>query len=388
MMNGFKRLWGESHRFYLGVFAIVVLIVLADCMWICIDNNVSLTKVGVEQHVDNILSKENGISVLENYYMSFEKIGTDKGAEYGLMLAILGIMGLLCAREIVFTDVRTQEFRSTWPVKRWVRELYDYVAMLLTIVFGVLIQMVVLLLIQCRYNRVLLEVLTNDGIISKVTDEMSAANQYFLMGMAYYLLAVIVSYTWICLGMSLAKNPIAGALIAVLVKGLIQTVWTSLGWYVLAVFTSDANSMQAAYYYNDFADYIERVGSYLLIYQDFFNGVNVSSGVISGCENAFSVTHWLIAQIAFLMLLVGSLIVSAKRKDLAKGKIFYFPIISYPLGLLVGLAVFVISVENFLYDISLIGWLVAVVLGFVSAIGTCLLCHPFSKSKIVRLEVK
>lgn len=387
-MKGFRRLWGESRRFYLCVLAIVVLFVLADCVWICTDHGASLTKSGVEQLVQDVLSKENGISVLENHYMSFAKVGTDKGAEYGLMLAMLGIIGLLCAREIAFTDVRTQEFRSMWPVKSWVRELYDYVAMLMTIVFGILLQIVVLLFVQCRYNQLLLEALAKEGITSLVTDEMSACNQYFLMGMAYYLLAVVVSYTWFSLGMSIAKNPIAGALISVAVKLLLQIVWTTFGWTILALLTSDMDSMQQAYYENDLADYIESAGCYLLIYQEFFHDLDVSSGVVGGYVDTFTVKNWVIAQLILLVLLVIALLVSAKRKDLAKGKTLYFPVLAYPFGLLVGIAVFVICLEWFWWDLIEIGVIVSVILGIASAVAMFLLCYPFSKRKSVRLEVK
>ncbi len=387
-MKSFRRLWNESRRFYLCVLMIVAIFVFIDCMWICMDNDITLSKSEVVRMVQNTLLKENGATMLENRYLSLEDIVINKGAEFGLFLTMVGVIGLLFAREIAFTDIRTLEFRCTWPMKNWVRELYDYVAMLGAILFGVLLQTVILLFVQSRYNHLLVEVLAEQGITTKATEAMALGDQYLLMGMSYYLIAIVVSYTWMSLGMSLAKNPLVGAIISVVVKVLLQLVWGSLGWTVVAGLTSDVDSTQPAYYYNDLADYIESVGDYLLIYQDFFYGVDVSSGTIGGCGETFTATHWIIGQLVLFGLLVIGIVISAKKKDLAKGKLLYFPILSYLLGFLVGLGVFIICMEWFFYDTTLIGLLAAIILGFVSAIGICLLCHPFSKSKIVRLEVK
>ncbi len=387
-MKSFRRLWNESRRFYLCVLIIVAFFVFVDCMWICIDNDITLSKSEVVQMVQNALSKENGVAMLENRYLSLEYDIINKGAEFGLLLTMVGVFGLLLAREMAFTDIRTLEFRCTWPMKNWVRELYDYVAVLGAILFGVLLQTVILLFVQSRYNHLLVEVLAEQGITSQVTDAMAFGNQYLLMGMLYYFIAIVVSYTWISLGMNLAKNPIVGAFISVVVKVLLQLVWGSLAWMMVAGLTNDVDATQLAYYHNDFANYIESVGDYLLIYQEFFYGVDISSGTIGGCGETFTVTHWMIGQIVLWGLLVIGIVICAKKKDLAKGKLLYFPILSYPLGFLVGLGVFIICLDCFFYDTTLIGLLVAIILGFVSAIGVCLLCHPFSKSKTVRLEVK
>lgn len=385
-MKSFGRLWGESRQFYLYILVIVAFVVLLDCMWICTDNDVSVTRSGVEQIVQNILSKDNGVSLLENHYLSLEDVGVEKGAEYGLFFLMLGVIGLLFAREIAFTDIRTLEFRCTWPIKNWVRELYDYVAMLAVIVFGVILQTVILLLIQMRYNSLIVDVLSEQGIISKAMDSMSVSNQYFLVGMAYYLIAVIVSYTWITLGMSLAKNPIVGIVLSVLVKFLLQIVWSGFGWLIAANLTSDVSSVEMAYYYNDFAYEVECIGDALLMYQEFFYGIDVPSGTIGGCGDTFTMKHWFVVQMILCVLLVVGIVICAKKKDLAKGKVIYFPILAYPLSVLVGFGVFAFCMDWFYLNSFEI--IVSVILGIVTAIGTCILCHPFSKSKSICLEVK
>lgn len=386
-MKGFGRLFEESRRFYLCVLAMVALFVFADCTWICNDNNISLTKSGIEQMVQISLEQDNGVS-LENHYMSLYDVVISKGTEFGLFLTMLGVIGLLFAREMAFTDVRTLEFRCTWPMKNWVRELYDYVAMLVVILFGIILQTVILLLVQIRYNGLLVKVLAEQGITSKATEVMSASNQYLLISMACYLMAIVVTYTWITLGMSLAKNPIAGIIISVVVKLLLQILWACLGWSIVVALTSDVASAQSIYYYNDLADYVESIGNYLLMHMEFFYGVDVPSGTIGGYGDAFTVTHWAVLQGVFCVLLIVGIVISAKKKDLAKGKVLYFPVLAYPLGILVGFGVFVICMEWFWWDALEIGIILSIVLSTASAIGTCLLCHPFSKSKSVRLEVK
>ncbi len=388
-MKGFRRLFEESRRFYLCLLAIIVVFILADCMLICHDREVSLTKSGMEQMVQTTLAEENGVSIVENQYLSLEDIAKERGTElFGLFVVMLGVMGMLFAREIAFTDVRTQEFRNTWPIKNWVRELYDYIAMLVVIVLGFVAETIILLLVQIRYNSLLVDVLTGQGITSKVTEEMSTSNQYLLISMTCYIIAIVASYTWISLGMSLAKNSIAGALISVVVKCILQLVWTCFAWSVVASLTSDANPTQSIYYYNDFADSIEEIGCVLLIHQEFFYGMDVRTGIIGGYGDGFKISHWMLAQVVICILLIVCLVISAKKKDLSKGKLLYFPVLGYPLGILVGLGVFLICDEWFWWDTNGLEIVVSLVLGFGAAVGTCLLCQPFTRSKSLRLEVK
>ena len=148
-MKSFGRLLAVSRRFYLCTLAIIVVFVLIDCMLLCNDREVCLTKSEVKQMVQTNLTEENGVYLVENHYLSFEDIAKERGTElFGLFVVMLGVMSLLFAREIAFADTRTQEFRCMWPIKNWVRELYDYVAMLLVIVLGLILEIVILLLIQ------------------------------------------------------------------------------------------------------------------------------------------------------------------------------------------------------------------------------------------------
>ena len=381
-MNSFGRLLAVSRRFYLWVFAIVVMVVLADCAFICKDKDVYLTKSGVTQMVQTTLAEENGASMVENHYLTLENLAAERGNGFGLVAVILGMITLLVVREIAFTDVRTQEFRHTWPVKNWVRELYDYVAMLLVIVLGFVLETLILLLMQIRYNHLVIDVLAEQGITSKVTDMMSDCNQYFLMSMAWFLLAMINSYTWISLGMSLAKNSIVGAILSVVVKGLVQLIWCFLGYNVVGCFA------QLGFWDEDFDWMVCEIGEYLLFDTLFFRHLDLNRGDVVNLGYGFTVFHWMFAQVAICVVLIICYIISARKKDLSKGKLLYFPSLRYPLGIMSGFGVFTFCYEwlswwDYNFEVVL-----SLVLSISAAVATILLCRPASKSKSVRLEVK
>lgn len=380
-MNSFGRLLAVSRRFYLWVFAIVVMVVLADCAFICKYKDVYLTKSGVTQMVQTTLAEENGTSMVENHYLTLENVATESGSELGLITVVLGIMTLLFAREMAFTDVRTQEFRHTWPVKNWVRELYDYVAMLLVIVLGFVLETLILLLVQIRYNHLVIDVLAEQGITSKVTDMMLECNQHFLMSMAWFLLAMINSYTWISLGMSLAKNSIVGAILSVVVKGLVQLIWSFFRYNVVGCFA------QLGFWDEDFGWMVCEIGEYLLFDTLFFRHLDLNRGDVVNLGYGFTVFHWMFAQVAICVVLIICYIISARKKDLSKGKLLYFPSLGYPLGVLSGIGVLAFCVEWMCWDDDF-GLVLSLVLSISVAVATILLCRPASKSKSVRLEVK
>lgn len=391
-MKSFGRLLAVSRRFYLWVFAIVVMVVLADCAFICKDKDVYLTKSGVTQMVQTTLAEENGVSLVENHYLTLENIAAERGNGFELVMVMLGVMSLLFAREIAFTDGRTQEFRHTWPVKNWVRELYDYVAMLLVIVLGFVLETLILLLMQIRYNHLVINVSAEQGITSKVTDAMTASNHYFLLGMACYLIAIVTSYTWISLGMSLAKNSIVGAILSVVVKGLLPAIWMYLRivYEIVMYWTNGVPSAQPGYN-NELVDAVESLGYCLLTNGYFLFEMDVKTGnidSIGSIGNVFTVYHWMIVQAAVCMVLIICLVISARKKDLSKGKLLYFPLLRYPLGVMSGFGVFSFCCEwlcwwDYNFEVVL-----SLVLSLSAAVATILLCRPASKSKSVRLEVK
>lgn len=384
-MKSFGRLLAISRRFYLCVLAIVTIFVLMDCIYICNDCGISLTKTSVEQYVENTLTREDGESMLETRYINLASTVIDKGNNVSLMglwVTMAGIIVLLFVRAISFADDRTQEFRTTWPVKGWVREVYDYLALLGIIIFGIVLETVILYTVQVRYNDLFLNVLGEHGIVSRVTEFMSQSPQNLLVNMGYYLICLIAAYTWIYLGMSLAKNVLAGAAIALIVKGVLAFLCETFVWEIVTDVTmlvTAGNDEMANYVANEVSD----IGFSVVSGAGFFWLLDLNQSLDGGYDT-FTITHWIVIQLVLCVLMVAGIIISAKKKDLSKGKLLYFPILDYPLAFVTGIGFYAFLTEFLCWDYSVISFIASAIL----AIVTYILIHPISRNNMQRLEVK
>lgn len=384
-MKSFGRLFAISCRFYLCVVALVTVLVLVDCVYICNDRDVLLTRTGVEQYVEHTISEEDGISELENYYVDLAGAIMDKGGNasvMGLWLTIVGIIIVLLVREVSFSEDRTLEFRTTWPVKSWVREVYHYLAMLVVIVFGGVLEMGILWIAQLRHYDLMSEVLDKQGILSKSMELISQNNQRFITGMACYILCIVVTYTWIHLGMSLARNIVAGAVLALIMKGGLALLCDTVVWEVVSNVTMHITAGDEGMA-NGMAYYVTDIGMNVLSNSEFFFNMDINQ-TIDGGVYVFTVTHWMIVQVVICLLLVIGIVISAKKKDLAKGRLFYFPMLDYPFAVIAGLILSVFFVDFFWWCLPELGFIIAMIL----AVIIFALIHPFSKSKTQCLEVK
>lgn len=384
-MKSFGRLFAISRRFYLCVAALVTVLVLVDCAYICNDRGVLLTKTSVEQYVERTMAGEDGTSVLEDHYIDMASAIMDKGNNasiMGLWLTMAGVIIVLLIREVSFSENRTLEFRTTWPIKSWVREVYDYLAMVVVIVFGGVLEMGILWMAQLRHYDLLSEVLDKQGIHLKSLELITQNNQRFLTGMVCYILCIIVTYTWIYLGMSLTRNIVVGVVLALVMKIGLAILCDTLVWDIVSDVTmrttADNENMVS-----DVANFVSDVGVNVLSNSAFFFNLDINQRLNSGAI-VFTVTHWMIVQLVICILLVIGIVISAKKKDLAKGKFLYFPILDYPFVVITGLILSVFFVEEFWLDVPELGFITAMILATIIFV----LIHPFSKSKIQRLEVK
>ena len=119
----------------------------------------------------------------------------------------------------------------------------------------------------------------------------------------------------------------------------------------------------------------------------FFRHLDLNRGDVVNLGYGFTVFHWMFAQVAICVVFIICYIISARKKDLSKGKLLYFPSLGYPLGVLSGIGVFAFCVEWMCWDDDF-GFVLSLVLSISAAVATVLLCRPASKSKSVRLEVK
>ncbi len=387
-----KRLFLESRRFYLVVIMLVLLATFIDTIFVCQDKDVILSKGSMEYIVHKTMTEENGIVTLQNQYISFKDIAVDKGSSATLInqwVTLVGIALLLLVKEVAYADVRTQEFRFTWPVKKWVREIYDYFAMLATILAGLLTQTLSFLVVQVRHNHLLIEVLQDNGLTSNMQHVMESENKELLLSMFCYTIAIVVAYTWMYLGMSVTKNALVGIILSAVVKlcllySLLTIVWSVVAEIVMKITPDDY------YMIDDVASIIAETPLYILSISEFFWAYNsdidtvLVTTVYDKLDYSFTVGHWIIAQVLLLVLLIGGIILSAKKKELSKGKLFYFSILDLPFVVVVGCGVFLYIAENIWWDIPTYALAILIIIQVVIFVYI----HPFVRKKSQRLEVK
>ncbi|MBQ9983088.1 MAG: hypothetical protein IJP29_00710 [Lachnospiraceae bacterium] len=368
-MKDCKKLWNVSRYFYLGVLLLATLVVLLDCVFICHDKDIHITRSGMERYV----VEQQSLGYLTPIFSDLEELPLDKGSNYdlnGMFVSVCGIVLILFAKELCYSDSRTREFRRVWPVRNWVRELYDYIMVLAIIVYSNVLQFVVLLLCQNRSNSLLLSVVTGQGVT--ITGEQAIwaqANEAFACNMLFYMMAMIINYTWIYLGMSVTKNPLLGAGLAIVVK---SCVW----WIGETLFYSLSMKELLDYFLPNMYTFLN------FNYQRKYGMTEIYMG-----EQFYTVSwsQWFAITIGILAVAVIMIIVFAKYKDMAKGKIFYFVGLDILFAFVVGLGFFAFWLEwfDFLYY-----ELVSLILSLVVVVVVSCLTHAFSASKRLKLEVK
>lgn len=400
-MEGWKRLYAESKRFYFVLLILVSVCVLMDC-FITFGGYGAVDQAGV-MHTQEALGEVEPEVLFENTYLSFEEdllyrfTDIDGALLYGMTLG--GILILLALKQVAFSDERTREFRNMWPVKSWVRELYDYFSVLCLVLWGILLQLVVLLVIQNRYNSMLMEYIGVNRQNALVSSLMNAANEQVVLILLYYMFSVIIMYTWIYLGICLAKNPVVGAIGSGLVWIAIH--WVCDGWIWRFAYDN------AQYYV---MDGVVECGPWLYAYKilmtiqlvlsdtmamDYYDSsrqcFQAGYGFLEKLEIC-SVETWLAWKLLLLVVLVCSIAFAAKKKELSCGKILYFPKLDYVVALFVGVTGGSIWMGTIIsYDVErIVGYdlFTCLLIGAVSAVVTFLILHPRMSKEKQCLEVK
>lgn len=394
-MSTLRRLTKESWRFYLPVLIIILFLVICDSLYICRDAGVVFTKTAAEQQLQAKIAEaektgttfqvsEQGRDLLESI--------CDKADNYSILgfgVTIAGIVFLMILRRLSYMDIRAEEFRRTLPVKERSMIIYDYFCMLGVILAAALVQGTILLGGQTCYNRNLMELAPKYSAGTVADSAVMQANQRLLLYMMCYLLFVLLLYTWIYLGMTVVKNPILGAVVSI------------FNWQGLYSFENYYMGMLLGSCYNDgnydvltLADRIG-VGDRLNIISDFmdslfspsvFFGYYIkNSTILTGNAEGYHI--WLNAVVMAVALVMGILLIVflGGRRELSKGKLFYFPILDYPFAFLCGIMVFIFLNEVVLWYLD---GVIAMVIGFVAAVMVCLWIHPLSKKKSEKWEVK
>lgn len=271
-MKDYIRLIGQRKGFYLTMLIISLLI----------------TIIGTNFHINiSMETKQNFVSHLDNLVNQYSVVG--------FAFVIVMVFCMILLNKFQMNDVKTKEFLETLPVKKSTLELYDYL--------------------------VLSGILLLDGLISGhihiVRFSIKAVGEWSqLVIMFLYVFAI---YTFLYLCMSEFKNLIAGAtfsglLVAVsqiIVEIIYDTIFINSDWLLSKLSHNKiAIPLEGAF------QYIRAVFSPRFYYSKLF--------MLSGgeCRNIYFIPT-IVMLTTLNLLLIATLVVLARTRELSKGKIFY-----------------------------------------------------------------
>lgn len=378
-MKGFIKMTKETWKFYLVVFAVVLFLTLCDSIFTCVENNTAyggkifnydMGKDSVEE-----FKEKNGGRLYGGQDIS--DIFTDKIHNYAILgfgFQIILILLILLIKQFVFIDERTKEFQTVLPVKQVTRVFHDYLFILGILVFGQMLQVGIFLAYQTRYNTELMETAKKFSVTCFVDNHtISGLNERLLIYAGFYLLFLVAAYTWIYLWTLVTKNPIVGSLSSIVLWGAVPFLFDIfLDNCILPFGCGD-------YYWNDQTyEFITWVES-MLSPSDFF-GIN---GLDLDKHNYLAQTAG--AMVGFVLLMLVLILLVGCKRELSKGKLFYFPVLDYPFSFLTGILAVELVFELSMFAMS---GMVYVLIWMMATVSIFILIHPFSLRKSNSWEVK
>lgn len=365
-MKGFAKLTKVTWQFYLVALIIMLLFTAADSLYVCIEDNSAyggkLFHYSMEEDsAEQFLEKNGGILYSGK---DISVVYCDKARDYevfGYHLMLLLLIVIILLKQCVFMDVRTAEFQRTFPVKQWVQVLHDYLAVLGIIVLPALLQLGIFVAYQTTYNTETLKTAELFSITGGSEAIIAQSNEHLLLFWGIYFLYVAVAYTWIYVGMLLAKNPIVGVVLSIIAKVGVYNLIEIWQFYYRE---PDANFLYA----------LEYIVEYISSPQEAF-GLNTDTLMEGDSQMILATVCGLLGMIVLSLFLMHFV---SERRELSKGKVLYFPILDYPLCLLVGLLIF-----------SWFGYMpIHLIMGMIAVVIIFVLIHPWSSGKRTVLEVK
>lgn len=360
-MAGFIKMTKETWKFYLTVFAIVLFLVMNNTVLICRENNSvyggKMFRYSMDEDSAREFTKKNDISFGKN----LTEVYVDKVDNYewlGYIATIMILIVILMAKQFVFIDQRTKEFQISLPVKQLTQVMHDYLFILGILFLGEGIQGGFFLAYQTCYNRKVLETAKMFSISEVNGGMITEANERLLAYMGMYFLFLLIAYTWIYLWMFLTKNPIIGVVAAI-------GIWWCTYLLLDVIIWNCISEMYAGGNWNPMADCMEWIASMLSPF-GFFNRNSLGDGLHSVGQTA-------IVMLIFWLVMLVLIVIAGLKRELTKGKLFYFPILDYPIAFILGMGIMIYISENF-------GVLenIVVVAGVILSIVIFILIHPFS----------
>ena len=380
-MAGFMRLMKETWKFYLAVLVIVLFLVLNNSVWICKKNNSDYGEkmffYDMAKDSVNEFTKKNDIVFGKNLAQVYE----EKVNNYewlGYVSTIVIIIMIIFAKQIAFAQNRAKEFQATLPVKQVTGIIYDYLCILGILFIWTLLQGGIFLAYQTVYNKRVLETAKMFSI-AEVNEGMTAeANEQLLIYMIMYSLFILVAYTWIYLWTVLSKNPIVGVITAIGIWYVIYVFVDTIGCKFIAI-AYDSDSIEGFYVADFIENLIVSIESILSPFTYFYNLVRYIRNDDGGFMGLAGVVLVLVLVMLVLIVIAGS------KRELTKGKLFYFPIWDYLISFIFGMGIVSYWTEGFGgHAMGLMG----IIIGMILSVIICMLIHPFSIKKTSVWEVK
>ena len=215
-MKDFRKLSEATGRIYLVMFLVAFLCMLSNTAYICIDYSGIHVGESIERKLTESVQSEKAKNAdqsytLPEYGLDFSGSIYDKATEYVFFLAMAGIIFLLVLRELSVNDIRTREFEQTLPVKKTALVMHEYWFFFLLIVSMNLLQGIILSGFQKHYNNVWIRV---SGVEAQKGFN-SIPNEKMWIYLGFYIITLLLGFTWIFLCMTLCRNSLLGIIVSI-----------------------------------------------------------------------------------------------------------------------------------------------------------------------------
>lgn len=358
-MKDFVKITKETWRFYLTVFLILFLFVICNAIYCCNENMV--------------LKYEEGMNIpdMGTVFTDIISDKTDMMLDLlGIPMVVITIITVLVIRRFVFMDLRTKEFESFLPVRNKSIVMHTYwFSFGITFVLNAALT-VILIIGQTDYNKKLLQAAKSMGTGNIAQDYVTAPNRELLWNCVCYFIFTVFLLNIIYLGMLLCKNEIAGMLISVffwrvMVEGVEFLIYRDYTEY-FGLWEYLGGSEQDA----------EKVGRVLETIEEAIDPKMFWNYNMGSAENGNAI--FITAAVALVSFFL--IVLLSGRRELSKGKIFYFKWTDALFAVFGAVTVWVKLHYYLEMPHTMIGFVVGVILWF--------LIKPSNKGRLTLWEVK
>lgn len=279
-MKDFLKLTKENGKFYLTAFCVALLFVVS--------NNIYLMRDVRKQYA-------GGKEICNLAYLFLDK--ADGYDLVGFWLVLVGLVVIMLIRYVPYIDMRKMEFQMFLPVKKRTIVLQEYLCTVLLIVALWLVSACTYGVVQGSLNRAVIQ--GNDGMRAEAA--FATRNLWSVGGC--YLLYLIFICTLLYLGLVICKNGIVGMVFMLFLWGM-------------EYFMSET------------------------IYDDLGYTAIMSPGYFIESIMRNETPQMVILLVVLILICLIFMMLAAEKRELSKGKWFYFSWIDYPVIFL--LAIFIV----------------------------------------------